>query len=84
MPELGAERVGRARAPHPKAKLLPRPMGVNPTVVDAGEGFRNVQVVLTAVLALQVRTMQHVPRTNDREGERTGDKPERSNSQYPY
>ena len=44
MPELGPERVGRARAPHPKAQLLPRPRGVNPTVVDAGEGFRNVQV----------------------------------------
>ena len=44
MPELGPERVGRARAPRPKATLLPRPRGVNPTVVDAGEGFRNVQI----------------------------------------
>jgi hypothetical protein len=42
----GAGQQGRAFPPHPKAKLQPGPVRPqeNRTVVDAGDGFRNVQV----------------------------------------
>jgi len=42
----GAGQQGRAFAPRPKVKLQPRPVRPqeNRTVVDAGDGFRNVQV----------------------------------------